>query len=66
MAGLITIFCLLVYFGLTYLIGRLISKLLFKNVVDTEYCFWLGIVFSVVLVFIYVTSLGVYKLIEHY
>jgi len=33
MAGLITIFCLLVYFGLTYLIGRLISKLLFKNVI---------------------------------
>ena len=66
MAGLITIFCLLAYFGLTYLIGRLISKLLYKTVVDTEHCFWLGIVFSVVLVFIYVTSLGVYKLIEHY
>lgn len=66
MLTLITIFCILAYFGLTYLIGRLIGKLLFKIVVDTEYCFWLGIVFSVVLVFIYITSLGVYNLIEHY
>ena len=62
MLTLITIFCILAYFGLTYLIGRLIGKLLFKIVVDTEYCFWLGIVFSVVLVFIYIRTFGRLKL----